>query len=199
MFFEGRGREHQAMRRIVEKLRKARIPYAMVGGMAVNAHQYERTTKDVDLLLSRRGFSEFRRRFVPRSYEPVPRRSRRFFDRRHKVYIDILVTGYFPGSGRPGPIAYPDPVEVFTTIKRVRVVNLATLVQLKLAARRYTDFADVVNLIRFNDLDESFAEKLHASIRRDYIECVEEKRREDMYEAEQDRAVEEDYPPLEEE
>jgi hypothetical protein len=199
MFFEERGREHRTMQRVVEKIRKARIPYAIVGGMAVNAHRYQRTTNDVDLLLSRLGFSEFRRRFVPRSYQRVPGRPRRFFDRRNKVHIDIQVTGYFPGSGKPGPITYPNPADVSTTIKRIRVVDLATLIQLKLAARRYTDFADVVNLIRFNGLDESFAEKLHASIRGDFIECLEEKRREDMYEAEQDRAIEEDYPPGEEE
>jgi hypothetical protein len=57
------------------------------------------------------------------------------------------------------------------------------LVQLKLAARRYSDFGDVVFLIRVHNLDESFAEQLHPSVRRDYIECLEEKRREDEYEA----------------
>src|SRR5262245_15049229 len=97
MFFEGRSREHKTMRRLVQKLAKANIPYAIMGAMAVNAHRYERTTKDVDLLLTREGFEEFRRRFVPRSYDPVPDRPRRFLDRRHKVTFDILVTGLFPG------------------------------------------------------------------------------------------------------
>ncbi len=204
MFFEGRGREHKTMRRVVEKLEKARIPYAIVGGMAVNAHRYERTTNDVDLLLTHQGLVEFRRRFVPRSYDAVPSRPKRFYDRRHGVHIDVLVTGLFPGSGQPGPIAYPDPAEVSQMIQDARVVNLPTLVQLKLAARRYKDFGDVVALIRHNDLDESFAEQLHASVRGDYIECLEEKRREDEYEARQDQAVadlekQQDYPPREEE
>jgi hypothetical protein len=53
---------------------------------------------------------------------------------------------------------------------------------LKLAARRYRDFGDVVELIRFNQFDKSFAERLHPSVRGDYIECLEEKRREDEYE-----------------
>jgi hypothetical protein len=68
---------------------------------------------------------------------------------------------------------------------KVQVIDLPTLVQLKLAARRYQDLADVVNLIEFNELDESFEERLHASVRRDYIECLEEKRREEEYEARQ--------------
>jgi hypothetical protein len=67
----------------------------------------------------------------------------------------------------------------------VQVIDLPTLVQLKLAARRHQDFADVVNLIKFNNLDESYQERLHPSLHRDYIECLEEKRREDEYEARQ--------------
>ena len=63
------------------------------------------------------------------------------------------------------------------------VVNLLTLLTLKLAARRHQDFADVVNLLRIHNLDETFAEKLHPSLHRDYTECLEEKRREDEYEA----------------
>jgi hypothetical protein len=104
-------------------------------------------------------------------------------DRTNQVKLDILVTGLFPGSGKPGPIAYPDPEEVCETIKNIQVVNLATLVQLKLAARRYQDFADVVSLIRAHQLDESFLDRLHPSVRSDFIECLGEKRREDEYEA----------------
>ena len=48
--------------------------------------------------------------------------------------IDFLVTGRFPGSGEPGPIAYPDPSAVGEVIDDTRVVDLVTLIQLKLAA-----------------------------------------------------------------
>jgi hypothetical protein len=191
MFFEGRSREHKTMRRLVENLEKAKIPYAIMGAMAVNAHHHERTTNDVDILLTPKGFEAFRRRFVPRSYDPLPDRPRRFLDRRYKVTFDILVAGMFPGSGRPGPIAFPDPAEVSETIQDMQVVSLPVLVQLKLAARRHKDFGDVVDLIRANGLDESFQEKLHPAVRRDFIECREEKRREDEYEARQDRQMEE--------
>jgi hypothetical protein len=190
-FFEGRGREHRTLRRLVEKLEKANIPYAVVGGMAVNAHRYERTTKDVDVLLTREGFDELRRRMVPRSYDPVPGHPRRFLDRRHGVTFDVVLTGLFPGSGKPGPVAFPDPADVSEVIQNARVVNLSTLIQLKLAARRHRDFGDVVELIRFNNLDEAFQQKLHPSVRRDFIECLEEKRRDDEYEARQDQLAEE--------
>jgi hypothetical protein len=183
MFFAGRSPVHKALGRIVKKLEKANIPYAVMSGIAVNTHRYERTTGDVDLLLTHQGLEEFRRRFVPKYYTSVAERSRRLRDRQNDVTVDILVTGRFPGSGKPGPIAFPDPAQVAQTIDDIQVVNLETLVQLKLAARRHRDFGDVVELIRFNHLDESFAQRLHPSVRRDYIECLEEKRREDEYEA----------------
>jgi hypothetical protein len=182
MFFQGKDEVHKTMRRLVRRLEKAGIPYAVLGGMAVNAHRYERTTKDVDVLLTPAGFDDFRRRFVPKHYENVPGRSRRFVDKITRKGVDILIAGRFPGGGQPGPIAFPDPADVQETINCVQVVDLTTLIQLKLAARRHRDFGDVVELIRYNDLDESFRDKLHRSLHRDYIECLEEKRREDEYE-----------------
>lgn len=183
MFFQGKDPVHKTMRRVARKLASKKIPYAVVGGMAVFAHQHRRATNDVDILLTPEGLEAFRTLFVPEDYEPIRERPPRFKDRSSNVLVDVLVTGRFPGSGKPGPIAYPDPASVGEIIDKVQVVNLGTLIQLKLAARRYQDFADVVSLIRAHDLDESFGDRLHPSVRRDYIECLEEKRREDEYEA----------------
>jgi hypothetical protein len=183
MFFAGNDKVHETMRRLAGALEDAGISYAIAGGMAVNAHHYQRTTADVDFLLTPEGFQAFRDRFVGKDFDPVPKRSKRFVDRSNGVSIDILVTGLYPGSGKPGPIAHPDPADVGEVIDDARFVNLVTLVTMKLAARRHRDFGDVVELIRFNDLDESFADRLHPTLRDDYIECLEEKRREDEYEA----------------
>jgi len=182
LFFQGKDQVHKTLRRVVKRLEKANISYAVVGGMAVNAHHYQRTTGDVDILLTPEGFAEFRRLYVPKQYENYPGRLRRFVDRKNDVRLDVLVTGLFPGTGKPGPLPFPDPALVSETIGNIRVIDLVTLVQLKLAARRYRDFGDVVELIRFNQLDESYAQRLHPSVRDDYIECLEEKRREDAYE-----------------
>ena len=185
LFFQKNDPVHKTMRRVVKRLERARIVYAVVGGMAVNAHGHQRTTADLDLLLTPEGLTEFQRRFVSRNYEGVPGRPRRFTDRTNGVKIDFLVTGLFPGSGQPGPIVYPNPSAVSEVIDDTRVVDLTTLMQLKLAARRYQDFADVVALIRVHDLDEAFAARLHPTVRGDYTKCLEEKRREDEYEARQ--------------
>jgi hypothetical protein len=97
------------------------------------------------------------------------------------VTIDCLITGRYPGSGEPGPFAFPDPAEASQEIDQIRVVTLPQLIQLKLAAQRYYDFGDVVFLIQIHNLDESFLPQLHPSVHQDFIECLEEKRREDDY------------------
>lgn len=183
LFFHGKDEVHKSLRRLVKRLERASIPYAVVGGMAVFAHGHKRTTNDVDILLTSAAFEEFKRVYVPRHYTQVAGRPRRFVDRTNRIGLDVLVTGLFPGSGKPGPIAYPEPAKVTQLFGKVAYIDLKTLIELKLAARRHQDFADVVNLIKAHDLDEAFAARLHPVVRGDYTECLEEKRREEEYEA----------------
>lgn len=186
MFFQGKDAVHETMGRVVRVLENAGIAYAIVGGMAVNAHGHRRTTDDVDFLLTSAGFDTFVHLFDAFHFERVAGRPRRFRDVQNRVAFDVLVAGLFPGNGEAGPIAYPDPAAVRVLIEDRHVVNLPMLIQLKIAARRHHDFPDVVNLIGVHNLDESFVDQLHPSVRPDYIECLEEKRREDEYEARQD-------------
>src|SRR6266481_1294400 len=78
MFFQKRSPQHQTMRRLARRLKKAGIPYAVMGAMAVNAHGAERTTRDVDVLLTPEGLERFRQEFVGEAYEQVAGRPRRF-------------------------------------------------------------------------------------------------------------------------
>ena len=181
VFFQKRSPQHQTMRRLARRLKKAGIPYALMGAMAVNAHGAERTTKDVDILLTPEGLERFRQEFVDEVYEPVKGRPRRFIERQSGVAVDFLLTGRYPGSGEPGPLAFPDPAEASQEIDKISVLTLPQLIQFKLAARRHSDFGDVVFLIATHNLDESFLPQLHPSVRQDFIECLEEKRREDEY------------------
>lgn len=185
MFFQKRGKEHQTLRRLVKRLDAAGIPYALAGAMAVNAHGAERTTTDVDIILREPDLERFRREFVGDGYENVAGRKRRFIDVKTGTTIDVLVAGWFPGGGAPGPIAFPDPIEGSEVRERVRVLTLPQLIQLKLAARRHRDFGDVVFLISVHNLDEEFLANLHPSVHGDFIECLEEKRREAEYIARQ--------------
>jgi hypothetical protein len=183
MFFEKRSPQCRTMRRLARRLEGAGIPYAVMGAMALNAHGAECVTSDVDVLLTPTGLESFCRAFVPRLYGTFAGRPRRFVDHKNGVTVDCLVTGHYPGWGRPGPIAFPDPAVASEVIDAVRVLTLPQLVELKLAARRYVDFGDVVLLIRVHDLDESFLPRLRPSVHRDFLVCLEEKRLEDEGEA----------------
>ncbi len=134
-----------------------------------------------DVLLTPKGLERFRQEILPRFYQQVEGRPRRFMERKSGIGLDVLVSGHYPGKGTPGPIAFPDPEEASQELNKVKVIALPQLIQLKLAAGRYYDFGDVVFLIRVHNLDESFLKQLHPSIHQDFIECLEEKRREDAY------------------
>src|SRR5438270_416136 len=90
-FFQARDPLHKTMRRLANHLSKAKIPYAVVGGMAVYAQGYRRTSDDLDILLTREGLLTFRRLFVSRYYEPLPLRPRRLIDPVSGVAFDVLV------------------------------------------------------------------------------------------------------------
>lgn len=182
MFFDGTDRIHQAMRKLAVIFEQRKIDYVIVGGMAVNAHRYIRTTGDVDFLVRPEGLLAIQQLVSEGLLNAVPGRTRRFTEPETHVQVDLLVTGFFPGSGKPGPISYPQPDGVAQVINNLRYINLRNLIELKLAARRHKDFADVVDLIRHNDLDESFMSQIHPTVHKDFIECLEEKRREDEYE-----------------
>ena len=182
-FFQGRDAVHKTMRRAAARLERAGIPYAVVGGMAVKLHAHLQATDDVDILLTADGLEEFRRRYVPKHYAGVPYRPRRFVDRTHQVRLDVLLTGRLLGRNGAGPVGYPDPAAVAVTIENIRVVDFVTLIQIKLARGRYKDFGDVASLIACHNLDESFADRLHPSVRPSYMECLSEKRREDEFQA----------------
>src|SRR5579862_9354272 len=112
MFFSKRSPQHQTMRRLARRLKKAGIPYAVMGAMAVNAHGAERTTKDVDILLTPGGLERFRQEFVGDVYEPVEGRPRRFTERQSGVSVDCLISGSladaaWSGGVRPDRRVFP--------------------------------------------------------------------------------------------
>jgi hypothetical protein len=182
-FFQGRDQVHKTLRRLVKRLDKAGIPYAILGGMAVFAHGHKQATDDVDVLVAADCFSVLRDRFVPDRYTPSPERPRKFVDVKNDVIVHFRFAGASPRGTKMGPIVFPRPDEIAETIDGIHYVTLVSLIELKLAARRFRDLGDVANLIAVHNLDESFLQKLHPSLHRDYLVCLDEKRREKGYES----------------
>jgi len=89
------------------------------------------------------------------------------------VKIDFLVTGGYPGDGKPGPIAFPIPKDIAFETEGFRIVNLLTLIELKLASgqasHRAGDLYDVQRLIHALQLPQNLCELLEPSIQKLYL------------------------------
>ena len=174
-FFMKQGDVFQALRKIASRLDELGIPYAIVGGMAVSAHGAFRTTDDVDILVTAEGLSKIHSALEGLGYVPPFPGSKQLKDVETSIRIEFLVTGQFPGDGKPKPVAFPAPQDVAVEIDGVKYVNLPKLIELKLAsamtgAARSRDFGDVEALIDVLDLPLGFAAQLNEFVRMKYVE-----------------------------
>lgn len=176
-FFMRDDEVHATLKRITGKLDELRIPHAVAGGMALVAHGYDRTTVDVDVLVSADLLPRVHAELEGRGYLPPFPGSKDLCDTETGVRIEFLLAGQFPGDGKPKPIAFPDPVAASVTIDGIRFLALESLIELKLAsgmthAGRVKDLADVQELIRVLRLDAAFGARLHAYVRPKYAELL---------------------------
>lgn len=166
---------YESLRDIGKRLAEIGVPYAVLGGMALVAHGYRRTTEDVDILVTQDGLERAHEKLVGLGYLPVFEKSKNLRDTRTGVRIELIAAGGYPGDGKPKPVAFPDPDDVAVEIDGVRYVNLPTLIQLKLASGmtnpgRLRDLADVQEMIRTLKLSEDFAERLDPYVQEKFRE-----------------------------
>lgn len=173
-FFMKEGAVFKTMRRLAKRLEEEKIPYAIIGGMALAAHGYVRMTLDVDILLTPEGLAHFREKFVGQGYiADFPGAAKSFRDTETNVKIEIITAGEFPGDGLPKPVAFPDPEDQTIEEDNVRVITLEKLIELKLASglsasHRMRDLADVQDLIIALNLPLNVMDKLDESVRLEY-------------------------------
>jgi hypothetical protein len=167
LFFEGKSKVQKTLRSIARRLDDLGIPYAVVGGMAMFEYGFRRFTEDVDILVTPDGLKAVHDHLEGRGYLPPFSGSKQLRDTEHGVRIEFLVTGGYPGDGKPKPVAFPDPAEVAVERDGIKYLCLTSLVELKLASgmtggvHRLKDLADVVALIETLDLPANFAEQLN--------------------------------------
>ncbi len=175
MHFENDSAVHQALRKLAKRLDDLGIPYAVAGGMALFFHGYRRFTEDVDVLVTGEGLQAIHEKLSGLGYVPPFRGSKQLRDAELGVRVEFLVTGEYPGDGKPKEVAFPRPDVVSTTVDGIRLLKLPTLIDLKLASgmsnpRRARDLVDVQALIEALNLPEGFAAELHPSVRDKYKE-----------------------------
>ena len=146
----------------VEALEAQEVPYALIGGLAVQVHARPRWSQDVDLLLDARESqrAEIVRLMGDKGFEPVPGPPARLAGvvlvqlqrTAHSVPIDIRMDLLFGvGEFHRQMLTRAQPVPLGT--RNVRVVAAEDLVLLKLLASRPVDLVDAVDVIRENKAD----------------------------------------------
>jgi hypothetical protein len=174
MHFEENNAVHKTLRNVTRRLNDLGIPYAVVGAMAMFAHGFRRFTEDVDLLVTPDGMQRIREELEGLGYVQPPGTKTKLRDTDTKVKLEFLITGGFPGDGKPKPVSFPDPAKVSVDIEGVRYVGLPTLIELKLASgtapHRLKDLADAQELIRVLSLPRSFGEKLNPYVQPKFYE-----------------------------
>jgi hypothetical protein len=174
-FFMAEADVQQALERIARHLEELGIPYAVVGAMALNEWGYRRVTIDVDLLLTVEGLGALKAAVLGRGYVEKFPGSRGLRDTEAGVNIDVLLAGEYPGDGKPKAVVFPDPARAAVRGRRVALLPLPRLIELKLASgmsapHRLKDLADVLELVRALSLDRTMGESLDPSVRGKYDE-----------------------------
>lgn len=174
MHFEQASAVHKTLVKIARRLDELNIPYAIAGGMALFFHGYRRFTEDVDILVTREGLQEIHARLEGLGYLPLFAGSKNLRDAESGVRIEFLLAGDYPGDGKPKAVAFPQPEAAGEPIAGVRCLQLASLVELKLASGttpgRLKDLGDVQELIRLLHLPEDFALRLNPMVQALYQE-----------------------------
>lgn len=166
---------HRTLGKIAHILDAEGIPYALVGALALNAYGYQRTTVDVDLLLTTEGLAKLKARCVGQGYLEKFAGSRGLRDAETGVVIDVVISGEYPGDGKPKPVAFPDPAQASVWSDAVRLLPLPMLLELKIASgmtapHRLRDLADVIELVRATGAPRTLDDQLHPFVREKYRE-----------------------------
>ena len=171
----GQSDVHKALVNLVSALEAEGIPYAIIGALALNEFGYQRATADVEVLLTPEGLEAFKSARLGRGYLERFPGSRGLKDTENGVDVDVVLTGSFPGDGKPKPVSFPDPGVAAERGARVALLPLPRFLELKLASgmtapHRLKDLADVQELIRIAALPRELSEGLDAYVREKYLE-----------------------------
>jgi hypothetical protein len=174
MHFEEKSAVHITLRNLTQALNELGVDYAVAGSMAMFLHGFRRFTEDVDVLVTREGLAKIHEALVGRGYVKPFAASKNLRDARTGVKIDFLISGQYPGDGKPGPIAFPLPRDASVERKGMRVLSLPKWIELKaisgkLPARR-RDWADIQDAIRALDLPKEYSNELDPALREIYLQ-----------------------------
>jgi hypothetical protein len=140
--------------RIVDALREAGIPFMLVGGLALSAHHYERTTHDIDFFCMKKLYPQFDAVMKQLGYgllhEPTDLYVR--YTLQGRSIVDFIFSNEHTFA-----LMENASQEVPMLGATVRVPSLDHLLSMKLFAleqgKRLKDMADISELLKANHVD----------------------------------------------
>ncbi len=164
-----------------DALGREKIPFGLIGALALRHHGYSRFTEDIDILTTPEGLDRIHEKLIGRGLLPRAQGLRKKLRQtQFKVDIDVVTSGEHAGSDE-SPTVYPDPAsDAFVEREGIRVATLEKLIEFKIASgiwgHRAQDLGDVQRLIPVNRLAEAFAGKLPEALRAKFLEILAESR-----------------------
>lgn len=149
------GRYGRVVRSLDQVLAACDCEAVVAGGWAVWRHGYiGRVTQDVDIALPKSRVEEFLKTASVSGFSIITQEQGHWPTLQHRetgIDVDILPEGGRPGTAtRPAPTTIPHPSAMGAVRGKLRYSSLLSLIELKLAAGRLRDEADVLELAREN-------------------------------------------------
>ena len=157
-------------------LEQAAVPHAIIGGVAVCLHGYQRNTVDLDVLIGSSAQAAVRAALETAGFQWSEQAAE--FRSPGGIPVQLLIANDRAGAGSEVRLPEPSDSSAVVYLEGLPVLSLARLIESKIACgegnlrRTHKDFADVVELIAKHDLRQSFARYLHRSLRKTFRELV---------------------------
>lgn len=149
------GRYGRVVRALDQVLHACDCESVVGGGWAVWRHGYVgRVTQDIDIALPSTRVDDFLHAASVSGFDVLAQPEGRWPKLRHRetaIEVDVLPEGGRPGTAsRPAPTTIPHPKSMGAVRGMLKYMSLTSLIELKLAAGRLRDEADIVELAREN-------------------------------------------------
>jgi len=168
------GRYGQVVKALDHLLQAIGCEAVVGGGWAVWRHGYVgRVTQDIDIIVPAAQVDEFLRAASVAGFQVLRVPAGRWPKLLHRdtdVDVDILPEGARPGTpSKPAPTTIPHPSRIGASGPALRYVSMPALIELKLAAGRTQDQADVIKLIQANPNQLPAIREHLAHVHADYV------------------------------
>ena len=175
------GRYGRVVKALDQILAACQCEAVVGGGWAVWRHGYlGRVTQDIDIVIPADRLEDFLQSATVSGFELLDTPSGNWPKLVHRetgIEVDILTEGGRPGTAaRPAPTTIPHPRTMGAISGKLAYISFPALVELKLAAGRLRDDADIEELIRENpELVDEVAihlDKVHPDYARRFAELI---------------------------